>query len=77
MFECEGAEPGPGGVAVTHTDLVVGQRVIALDGKTIRRARGATSDAPQLVAAFDNAAGGVPGQSAVTAKSREVPRVRK
>ncbi len=60
----------------TRTEVVDGRRVIALDGKTVRGARGATSGAPHLVAAFDHDAGAVLGQLAVGAKSNEIPCVR-
>ena len=59
-----------------RTATVEGRRVIAIDGKTVRGARTATSDAPHLVAAFDHAAGTVLGQVAVAAKSNEIPSVR-
>lgn len=60
----------------TRTATVQGRRVIAIDGKTVRGARTASSDAPHLVAAFDHAAGTVLGQVAVAAKSNEIPSVR-
>lgn len=60
----------------TRTQVVDGRRVIALDGKTVRGARSATSGAPHLVAAIDHDAGAVLGQLAVTAKSNEIPCVR-
>ena len=37
----------------TRTTVVGARRVIALDGKTVRGARGTRTDAPHLVAAFD------------------------
>ncbi len=60
----------------TRTQLVAGQRVIAIDGKTVRGARTAGAVAPHLVAAFDHTAGAVVGQVAVAAKSNEIPAVR-
>ncbi|MEO3936823.1 ISAs1 family transposase [Dermatophilaceae bacterium Soc4.6] len=60
----------------TRTDDVNGQRVIALDGKTVRGARTATTSAPHLVAALDHTTGTVVGQVAVAVKSNEIPAVR-
>lgn len=60
----------------TRTDDVLGQRVIALDGKTVRGARTPTSCAPHLVAALDHTTGTVIGQVQVAAKSNEIPAVR-
>ncbi|MEO3936698.1 ISAs1 family transposase [Dermatophilaceae bacterium Soc4.6] len=60
----------------TRSAVVNGQRVIALDGKTVRGARTATTSAPHLVAAFDHATGTVLGQVQVAAKSNEIPAVR-
>ncbi|WP_295700537.1 ISAs1 family transposase [Lapillicoccus sp.] len=60
----------------TRTDDVHGQRVIALDGKTVRGARTPTTCAPHLVAALDHVTGTVVGQVAVAAKSNEIPAVR-
>jgi predicted transposase YbfD/YdcC len=60
----------------TRTHLVEGRRVIAIDGKTVRGARTATTTAPHLVSAFDHATGTVVGQLATTAKSNEIPTVR-
>lgn len=59
-----------------RTRLVEGRRVIAIDGKTVRGARTATTTAPHLIAALDHATGVVLGQNAVTAKSNEIPAVR-
>lgn len=53
-----------------------GRRVIAIDGKTVRGARTATSAAPHLIAALDHATGAVLGQHQVGAKSNEIPAVR-
>jgi len=60
----------------TRTDDVNGQRVIALDGKTVRGARTPTTGAPHLVAALDHTTGTVIGQVQVAAKSNEIPAVR-
>ena len=60
----------------TRSDVVDGQRVIALDGKTVRGARTATTEAPHLVAALDHTTGTVLGQVAIAAKSNEIPAVR-
>ena len=60
----------------TRTRTVGTRRVIALDGKTVRGARSATTTAPHLVAALDHATGTVLGQLAVTAKSNEIPAVQ-
>ncbi len=60
----------------TRSAVIDGRRVIALDGKTVRGARTATTAAPHLVAALDHATGAVLGQVAVTAKSNEIPAVR-
>ena len=57
---------GPGG----------SRRVVAVDGKTVRGARSATTSAPHLVAAFDHASGSILGQVATAAKSNEIPAVR-
>jgi predicted transposase YbfD/YdcC len=56
-----------------------GQRVIAIDGKTVRGARDhqqPDSLAPHLVSAYDHHTGTVLGQLAVAAKSNEIPAVR-
>jgi predicted transposase YbfD/YdcC len=60
----------------TRAATVAGRRVIAIDGKTVRGARTATTAAPHLVAAFDQATGTVLGQLATAAKSNEIPTVR-
>ncbi len=53
-----------------------GRRVIAIDGKTVRGARSASTRAPHLIAALDHATGVVLGQHQVQAKSNEIPAVR-
>lgn len=60
----------------TRSHTVGARRVIAVDGKTVRGARSATTTAPHLVAALDHATGTVVGQLAVTAKSNEIPAVQ-
>ena len=60
----------------TRTATVAGRRVLAIDGKTLRGARTATTAAPHLVAAFDHASGAVLGQLTTAAKSNEIPTVR-
>jgi predicted transposase YbfD/YdcC len=60
----------------TRTRVVAGRRVVAVDGKTVRGARTATTTAPHLVAALDHATGTVLGQLATAAKSNEIPAVR-
>ena len=63
-------------LAWCRTRNVVGRRVIAIDGKTVRGARTSTITAPHLIAALDHATGVVLGQNAVAAKSNEIPAVR-
>jgi predicted transposase YbfD/YdcC len=53
-----------------------GRMVIAVDGKTVRGARGKDGKAPHLVAALAHGIGAVLGQVAVDAKSNEIPAVR-
>lgn len=53
-----------------------GRRVIAIDGKTVRGARTATTSAPHLIAALDHATGVVLGQNQVAAQTNEIPAVR-
>lgn len=55
---------------------VGGRRVIAIDGKTVRGARSADSQAPHLIAALEHGTGVVLGQHQVEAKSNEIPAVR-
>jgi predicted transposase YbfD/YdcC len=56
--------------------LVDGQGVLAIDGKTVRRARNPGQTAPHLVAAITHDTGLVVGQVAVDVKSNEIPAVR-
>src|SRR6478735_6330752 len=53
-----------------------GRLVIAVDGKTVRGAKGRDGKAPHLVAALAHGIGAVLGQAAVDAKSNEIPAVR-
>ena len=53
-----------------------GRLVIAVDGKTVRGAKGRDGKAPHLVAALAHGIGAVLGQVAVSAKSNEIPAVR-
>jgi len=53
-----------------------GRLVIAVDGKTVRGAKGKDGMAPHLVAALAHGIGAVLGQVAVDAKSNEIPAVR-
>ena len=65
-----------GAWAATRTALAAGRRVIAIDGKTVRGARGGGSLAPHLVAALAHGSGAVLGQVAVGEKSNEIPAAR-
>ncbi len=69
-----------GTFAWTRTGRVQGRRVIAIEGKTVRRARvrsGAEhGSVPHLVAALDHLSGVVLGQVSVAAKSNQIPAVR-
>jgi predicted transposase YbfD/YdcC len=53
-----------------------GRLVIAIDGKTVRGAKGKGGKAPHLVAALAHGIGVVLGQVAVDEKSNEIPAVR-
>jgi DDE family transposase len=53
-----------------------GRLVIAIDGKTVRGAKGKGGKAPHLVAALVHGLGAVLGQAAVDEKSNEIPAVR-
>ena len=53
-----------------------GRLVIAIDGKTVRGAKGKDGKAPHLVAALAHGIGAVLGQVAVEDKSNEIPAVR-
>lgn len=64
------------GFAWTRVRDIGTRRVIAIDGKTVRGARTATTTAPHLIAALDHATGVVVGQNEVAAKSNEIPAVR-
>ena len=60
----------------TRTGAIAGRRVIAVDGKTMRGARGAGERAPHLLAAPGRAGGVVVGQRRVADKSNEIPALR-
>jgi len=60
----------------TGVGVIGGRRVIAVDGKTMRGARGAGERAPHLLAALDQAGGVVGGQRRVADKSNEIPALR-
>jgi predicted transposase YbfD/YdcC len=60
----------------TRSAQVMNRMVIAIDGKTVRGARGKDGKAPHLVAALAHGIGAVVGQVAVAAKSNEIPAVR-
>ena len=53
-----------------------GQGVLAIDGKTVRRARNPGQTAPHLVAALTHDTGLVVGQVAIDTKSNEIPALR-
>jgi len=53
-----------------------GQGVLAIDGKTVRRARNPGQTAPHLVAALTHDTGLVVGQIAIDTKSNEIPALR-
>jgi predicted transposase YbfD/YdcC len=53
-----------------------GRLVIAVDGKTVRGAKGKDGKAPHLVAALAHGIGAVLGQVAADKKSNEIPAVR-
>ena len=57
----------------TRTATCGGRRIIAVDGKTIRGARTATTGAPHLVAALDHTSRVVLGQRQVADKTNEIP----
>jgi predicted transposase YbfD/YdcC len=53
-----------------------GRLVIAVDGKTVRGAKGRSGKAPHLVAAMAHGIGAVLGQVAVDEKTNQIPAVR-
>ncbi len=65
-----------GAWAATRCALVAGRRVIAVDGKSVRGARGGDASAPHLVAALAHGSGAVLGQVSVSEKSNEIPAAR-
>jgi DDE_Tnp_1-associated/Transposase DDE domain len=60
----------------TRAGRAGGRLVIAIDGKTVRGAKGKDGKAPHLVAALAHGIGTVLGQVAVAAKTNEIPAVR-
>jgi predicted transposase YbfD/YdcC len=60
----------------TRTVQVSGRMIIAVDGKTVRGAKGKDRKAPHLVAALAHGLGVVLGQVAADEKSNEIPAVR-
>lgn len=60
----------------TRCGRIAGRLVIAIDGKTVRGAKGKDGKAPHLVAALAHGVGAVLGQVAVAARSNEIPAVR-
>ncbi|MFG2781357.1 ISAs1 family transposase [Streptomyces prunicolor] len=61
--------------AATRAALVAGRRVITVDGKTVRGARGGDASVPHLVAVLAHGSGAVLGQVAVRG-SHEIPAAR-
>ncbi|WP_218000607.1 ISAs1 family transposase [Nocardia higoensis] len=59
-----------------RTDRTGGRRVIAFDGKAVRRARDAAGNLPFLLAGLCQATGTILTQVAVAAKTSEVPGLR-
>jgi predicted transposase YbfD/YdcC len=66
----------PGAWLWTRAVQAGGRLVIAVDGKTVRGAKGRDGKAPHLVAALAHGIGAVLGQVAVEEKSNEIPAVR-
>jgi predicted transposase YbfD/YdcC len=60
----------------TRAVQVGGRMIIAVDGKTVRGAKGKDRKAPHLVAALAHGLGAVLGQVAADEKSNEIPAVR-
>jgi Transposase DDE domain len=60
----------------TRATRAGGRLVIAIDGETVRGAKGKDENAPHLVAALAHGIGTVLGQVAMDAKSNEIPAVR-
>jgi hypothetical protein len=66
-----------GGWAAERTQPPVGrQRVVALDGKTVRGSAGDAADARHLLAAIDHRTAVVLGQVSVAGKTNEIPMFR-
>ena len=60
----------------TRTGTIEGRTVIAVDGKTMRKARTGKEPARRLLAALDQATGTVLAQARVADKSNEIPALR-
>jgi hypothetical protein len=75
LLDADDLDARMGARMATRVGQLAGWRVIALDGKTVRGAR-TTSGTPHLVSAFDQSAGAVLGQLAVSTKSNEIPALR-
>lgn len=76
VMDADGLDRVLGARAVTRAAVVQGRRVIAIDGKTMRGARGAARAAPHLVAALTHETGVAVGPVAVADKSNEIPAAR-
>jgi predicted transposase YbfD/YdcC len=75
LLDADDLDARMGAWMAVRVGQLAGQRLIAFDGKTVRGARTADG-APHLVAAFDQSAGAVLGQLAVSSKSNEIPALR-
>lgn len=62
--------------AATRAAMAAGRRVIAVDGKTVRGARGGDASAPHLTAALAHGSGAVLGQVAVRERSNGITAAR-
>ncbi|MDO4899375.1 transposase [Actinomyces sp.] len=61
---------------LTRTGTTGGRRVIAVDGKTMRGAKGPDGGVPHLLAALDQSTGAVVAQQRVADKSSEIPALK-
>lgn len=75
MLDADDLDARMGAWMAIQVGQLAGRRAIAYDGKTMRGARTPTG-VPHLVSAFDQSAGAVLGQLAVSAKSNEIPALR-
>jgi predicted transposase YbfD/YdcC len=76
LVSADALDLAPGAWAWTRARRAGERLVIAVDGKTVRGAKGKDGKAPHLVAALAHGLGTVLGQVAVDAKSNEIPAVR-